>query len=151
MPSQSPSRSGKRRGTSLIEFTLVALMLFMVVFTVIEIDRMLLVTAAIADSTRAGLRYAIVHGSTNGVATSTQIKTVIKNFAQTGILDPSKLVITINYSACNSDPGDGCSVSPYQSPGSKLDIKTIYPYDPFTTYFPLSVNIGSTSEGIIVF
>jgi Flp pilus assembly protein TadG len=140
----------RRAGSSSIEFTLIALTLIMLVFTIIEIDRIMLVTGAIADSTRAGMRYAIVHGA-DDLATTDDIKTVIGNFAQTGILDPAQLAITITYSACSTDPGDGCSVSPYTSPGAVVDIKTTYPYNPFTAYFPLSVNIGSTSEGIIVF
>jgi Flp pilus assembly protein TadG len=147
-------RSRKRRGTGLIEFTLIAMVLFMVILTTVEIDRMLLVTGAIADSTRAGLRYAIVHGSDN-LATDAQIRTVIQNFAQTGILDKTKLDsshITITRTTCpsTSDTGSGCSVT-NTAAGAKIDVKTIYPYDPFTSYFPLSVNIGSTSEGYIVY
>jgi Flp pilus assembly protein TadG len=151
------ARRGGRRGTALIEFTLVSLMLSMLVLTTVEIDRMLLVYTAIADSTRAGLRYAIVNGSTvsGRLATDAQIRTVIQNFAQTGILDKTKLDsshVTITRGTCprGSDAGSGCSVT-NTAPGATIAIKTIYPYDPFTSYFPLSVNIGSTSEGYIVF
>jgi len=132
---------------------MVGLMLAMVIFTLMEFNRMLLVTTAIADSTRAGMRYAVVHGSETGraAATTDDVKTVIKNYASTGILDSSRLTITIAYSACDTDPGSGCSVSPYLSPGSKVDIRTVYPYDPFTTYFPLSVSLSSTSQGVITY
>lgn len=139
-----------RRGGVLIEFSFIALLLWMVLFTMFEFDRMSLVTAALADSTRAGLRYAIVHGSDDPVATSA-IQTVVQNFAGTGILNVANLTITVTYSACATDPGDGCSLSPYTSPGANVKIKTTYAYDPFTTYFPLSVTLGSTSQGVIVF
>jgi Flp pilus assembly protein TadG len=156
MGGRQNKRVESRRGTGLIEFTLIALVLSMVILTTVEIDRMLLVTTAIADSTRAGLRFAIVHGKDSGSpATDSDIRTVIQNFAQTGILDKTKLDsthITITRATCLSsvDTGSGCS-SNNKAPGAQIDIKTIYPYDPFTSYFPLSVNIGSTSEGYIVF
>ena len=133
-----------RRGSALIEFSIVALLLFMLIFTIFEIDRLLLVMTALADSTRAGTRYAIVHGSDNA-ATATQIKDVIRDFASTGLLDTSRLTIPDpTYTACGT-----CTTN--KDPGSKVFIRVTYVYDPFTTYFPLSINLGSSSQGIITY
>ena len=129
---------GPRRGTALVEFSFVALLLFMVLFGMFEIDRMVLVSTALADSTRAGVRYAIVHGSDNAVTTD-QVKTVNKNYASTGILNTANLNFpTLTY-------------TPNNQPGSKVDITVTYQYDPFTSYFPLSVTLSSTSQGIITY
>lgn len=122
----------------MIEFTFIAVTLFMILLTMFELDRMALVSTAIADSARAGVRYAIVHGSDNAVTTA-QVQTVIKNFASSGVLDTSKLNVT------------GPTYTPNTNPGSKVDITVKYVYDPFTSYFPLSVTLGTTSEGIIAY
>ena len=52
-----------RRGSAMIEFAIVAMVLMLMVFAGFEIDRMILVYTAVANSAKAGVRYAIVHGS----------------------------------------------------------------------------------------
>jgi hypothetical protein len=56
------SRSSTRRGSTLTEFAIVALELFVVMFAVIEFGRMALVYNNVANAARVGLRYAITHG-----------------------------------------------------------------------------------------
>lgn len=135
--------SAKRRvsgdeGQSLVEFGIVAFLLVMLLFGVIEIGRMVLVYTAVANAARAGVRYAIVHGSDN-LATADQIKTVVKNFLSTSPVDATRATITINYPACND-------------PGCKVTVTATYPYDPLISYFPLpTINLGSTSQGVITF
>lgn len=135
--------SAKRRvsgdeGQSLVEFGIVAFLLVMLLFGVIEIGRMVLVYTAVANAARAGARYAIVHGSDN-LATTDQIKTVVKNFLGTSPVDPTRATITINYPACND-------------PGCKVTVTASYPYDPLISYFPWpAINLGSTSQGVITF
>jgi Flp pilus assembly protein TadG len=147
---RSPAFHAKgRRGGALIELVFITILLFMVIFTMVEMNRMLLVTAALADSARAGVRYAIVHGADNAV-TATQIATVIQNFASTGILNPAQLNVanaswTPTYTACS-----GCRSN--TQPGSTVQITVSYPYDPFITYFPgLQVTLSSTSDGVITY
>lgn len=132
------SRPVTCRGGTLIEFTLVALMLFMVIFVVFEMDRVFLVMTALADATRVGVRYAIVHGSDNP-ASSSDVQQVVKNFAKSGILDPSRLNFT------------GPTYTPNSNPGSKVDLKVTYVYDPFVGYFPITFTLGSKSQGIITY
>ena len=85
------ARGERSCGQSLVEFSLVSFILFIVVLGLLEISRMVLVYAAVADAARAGVRYAIVHGSDRtagaGVnnaagpgANPAQVLTVVKDF-----------------------------------------------------------------------
>jgi hypothetical protein len=64
--------------------------------------------------------------------------TVVKNFASAGVLDISKLNITVSY----PDAANGAR--------NRVSVTVIYPYDPFSV-LPLSVNLGSTSQGVITY
>ena len=143
------ARAG-RRGTAPIEFAIIAVLLFLVIFSVIEFCRMLLVYTAVANAASAGARYAIVHGGnrtgtgTNGpsgpTANPSEVLTVVRNYAGASLLDPARLSITVTYP--DSD----------NSSGSRVRVIVSYPYDPFTwTALPLSVNLSSQSQGIIEF
>lgn len=142
-----------QRGSSMIEFALSVFVLVMIMFGVIEMSRMLLVYNTIADATRAGVRYAIVHGTVHdgsciGGCTDggdvTKVRDEVRRFASASLLDVSRLTdanITVSYP-------DG----PNQSEiGFRVRVTVRYPYDPFSSYFPLSVTLGSASQGIITF
>ena len=135
------NRRTSSTGAALIEFAFVALTLIFLVFGAIEMDRMLLVYPTMANATRAGLRYAVVHGvdiNAGGIVTA-DVTQVVRNFASAGILNAANVNVTVTLVDGNSQPG------------SRVTVKAVYPYDPFTTYFPLSVNLGSTAEGVIAF
>ena len=141
-------RRASSRGSSLVEFSLVAFMLTMLMLGVLEMGRMVLVYTTVANAGRAGARYAITHGATrcdtpatcgsgvDGVSgpadNPTQVVTVIKNFASAGLLDTSRLVITVHY----PDP------FPSNGVGQRVNVKVVYPYDPFTSFLPLTVTVS---------
>ena len=139
------------RGQSLIEFTLVTVLLLFLMFTVVEVSRMVLVSTTIANAARAGVRYASVHGSDrtgsgvtgpSGPASNPpQVITVIQNFASMGLLNTSALIITVTY------PG----TSPANAPGQIVVVSVVYPYDNFITYFPIHPRLGTTTQGVIAF
>lgn len=141
-----------QRGASIIEFAIVTFLLMLVIFASIEFDRMMLVYTTLANSARAGARYAIVHGETrtgtgdpaSGATGHTNVDTVVKNFAGAGMLRTSNLNVTVDYpaSTSSSDPGN--------KRGSLVVVTVTYPYDPFTV-LPLTVTLRSSSRGIIVF
>ena len=117
---------------------------------VVEMGRMLLVYATVANAARAGVRYAIVHGSTRTTGSTvdsasgpgsnpTQVLTVVKDFASAGLLTSSLLVINVTYPNTSN------------APGAPVNISVVYPYNPFTTYFSKTLRLGSASQGIIVF
>jgi Flp pilus assembly protein TadG len=145
----SKARLGRRRGSAIVEFSLVAFMTLIVVLGVVEMGRMILVYTDVANAARAGARYAIVHGNMrtgtgvdgpSGPADNpTQVVTVVTNFASAAPLDTSRLVVTVTY------PSGSNSV------GSPVKVTAVYPYDPFVSYLPLRVKLGSTSHGIITF
>lgn len=68
------------RGTTIAEFAMVALVFFILIFGIIEFGRMLYTHNALADATRRGARYAVLHpGITNAD------KTKVKNEVVYGI------------------------------------------------------------------
>lgn len=139
-----------RSGQSLVEFSLMAVLSTLVLLFVVEASRMVLVYAAIANAAREGVRYAIVHGSTRATgaaqndasgpsANPAQVVTVIDDFAGTGPLTTSRLVINVTYPGSSNAPGQTVSVS------------VVYPYDPLTTYFPATLRLVSVAQGVILF
>ena len=140
---------GRAAGQTLVEFTLVTLLTVILLLSIVEISRMVLIYTTVANAARAGARYAIVHGATrtgSGVdgpsgpgGNPPQVLTVIRNFASAGLLTTGNLIISVSYPGASNDPGQPVSVS------------VIYPYDPLTTYFPLRVRLGSQSQGVIAF
>ena len=139
-----------RLGQTLVEFSIVAFLTVMMLFFVIEIGRMLLVSETVANAARAGVRYAIVHGSTRAAGSTVdsasgpgadpvQVLTVVKNFASAGLLSTSRLVVHATYPASSN------------APGQYVVVTVVYPYDPLTTYFSKTLRFGSAAQGIIVF
>jgi Flp pilus assembly protein TadG len=136
-------------GSSMVEFALVAVMFILVLLGVVEMGRMVLVYTTLAESARAGARYAIVNGSDQTVSpsgpgtpcTCTQIKTIVKDFASAGALDTSGLNITVSYP-------DGTNI-----PGSRVTVNVAYTYDPLVRYFNsiLNVTMSSNSQGVITY
>ena len=134
------------RGSSLIEFCLISVMLVIVLLGVVEMGRMVLVYTTIANAAREGARYAIVHGvdqtvSPSGPGNTSAVETVVKNFASAGLVDTTALTITVSYP--NGD----------NKAGSTVKVKVTYPYDPFVNFFSsiLNTTLGSTSEGVITY
>jgi len=133
-----------------VEFSVVALLTVIMLLFVVEIGRMLLVYTTVANAARAGVRYAVVHGSTRTAGSTvdsaagpgnnpTQVVTVVKNFASGGLLTTSRLLVNVTYPGASNAPGQYVVVS------------VVYPYDPLTTYFSKTLRLGSASQGIIVF
>jgi Flp pilus assembly protein TadG len=136
----------------MIEFALISVVLMVVFFGSIEFDRLVLVYTTLANASRTGVRYAIVHGEdrtgtgdpASGRTDSSAVVTVVKNFASAGVLNTSALNVTVSYpaSASSTDPGN--------TRGSLVTVSVSYFYDPFTV-LPLHITLRSTTQGIIVF
>jgi len=139
-----------RNGQGLVEFTVVALMTVIMLLFVVEMARMVLVYTTVANAARAGVRYAIVHGSSRAVGTTStsasgpasnpaQVLTIITDFAGAGLLTTSLLVVNVTYPNGSN------------APGQPVNVTVVYPYDPLTTYFSTAFRLGSAAQGIIVF
>jgi len=143
-----PRKRASRRGSSLVEFALVSFQLLLVIFAAFEFSRMIVVYTTVANSTRIGVRYAIVHGSTStasGVdgpsgpsSNPTNVLNVVNNYAGVGLLDLSKLTVTVSYPDASN------------APGSRVTVKTVYAYDPWVV-LPLNIPLGTTTQGVITF
>jgi Flp pilus assembly protein TadG len=134
-------REKRERGASLIEFALVAFLCCMLLVAFVEFGRFLLVYNSVANSARAGVRFAIVNGDGNGSragAAALAVQTVVKNFAGSAPLDRTKLSVTV-------------APTTLGTVGSTVTVTVVYPYDPLSSYFPLSVNLRSVSQGVIAF
>jgi Flp pilus assembly protein TadG len=138
------------RGSSLLEFALIAVVFILVLLGVVEMGRMVLVYTTVANAARAGARYAIVHGGDrtgtgadgpSGPGNISQVQTVVKNFASAGLLTTGNLTISVIY------PNGANAV------GSPVSVTVTYPYDPLVPFFDplLSNTLGSTSQGVITF
>jgi Flp pilus assembly protein TadG len=134
----------------MVEFSVVAVLTAIVLLFVVEIGRAVLVYTTVANAARAGVRYAVVHGSSRATGSTVdsasgpgsnpaQVVTVVKNFASAGLLTTSLLVVTVTY------PGGS------NAPGQYVKVSAVYPYDPLTTYFSKTLRLGSASQGIIAF
>ena len=147
------SRWSSRRGSSIVEFAVVAFVLLLVVFGVFEFCRMALVYVNLANASRVAVRYAITHGvdrtaacsvgagcgSTDETAASSDIcgaSGVLTTFAN-GPLDTSKLTCTSS--------GLGGAVN------TTVRINVSYAYDPWFNIVPYKVTLYSTSQGVITY
>jgi Flp pilus assembly protein TadG len=148
-------RTSGRRGSTIIEFMFITVVLLLVILAGIEFDRMILVYTTLADAARAGARYAIVHGSSrtgggidgpSGDGNTAQVEQCIRNFASAGLLDSSAVGISVTY------PDTDASTPPnhLNTPGSRVVVQVTYRYDPFTV-LPLGVSLSATTQGIITY
>lgn len=132
-------------GSTLVEFGLTILILLIFIAGIIEMGRLVLAYTTVANSARAGARYAIVHGAdltsgASGPGNDAAVKTVVKNFAGAGTIQLADSNITVTY-------------SPNNSAGSTVTVTVVYTYSPMFGYFSslLNVHLGSTSQGVITF
>ena len=140
--------SGKRsnRGQTLVEFGLCAVLTVMLLLVVVEFGRMILVYTTLANAARIGVRYAMVHGS-NHLATTTDVQNVVNNYLGAAAIDTSSATVSTTYPGYTAG---GCA-SGAKTPGCPVKISVSYQYQPMVTYFSLSVNLSSQSEGVITF
>ena len=141
-------RRTSARGGTLVEFAICTFLMVIVLLSVVEMARMVLVFTTIANSARAAARYAIVHGAlrtgsgTNGPSgpgsNPAEVVQVVKNFASTGALDTTRLTISVTYIGGNAV-------------GNSVNVAVSYPYDPLVGYLPLVVPLSSASRGVIVY
>jgi len=148
-----------RRGQSLVEFAMSAVIVLLLLFGVVEVSRIMLVYTTVADAARIGARYAITHGTTpNDTATNadvssmqSSVQTAVKSFLGPGTVNVNAPGLTIT----TAFPSVACSGSASTStctgttPGNLVQVTVSYPYDLLIPYLPISVTIGSTSAGVI--
>jgi len=143
-----PRNTASRRGSSLVEFALVCFQLLLMIFAAFEFARLIVVYTTVANASRVGVRYAIVHGNTStasGVngpsgpgANPANVVNVVRDYAGVGLLDLSRLTVIVAYPDASN------------APGSRVTVTTGYAYDPWAVV-PLRVPLGTTTQGVITF
>ena len=115
-------------------------MLTILLLTVFEFGRMLLVYTTVANAARVGSRYAEVHGNTGTAYATLDVQNVVKNYLSAAPMNTASGNLFIDVS-----PATGGTI------GTTVTVTVNYKYDPFMTYFPLGVYLASTSQGVITF
>ena len=84
-------RHGRRRGAALVEFAVVAPVLFFIVFGIIELGRAFMVKELLTEAARRGARAAIVEG-----ATTSQIQSAAQQCLSTIGINGDQVTISVN-------------------------------------------------------
>jgi Flp pilus assembly protein TadG len=147
--------SRRQRGQAAVEFALVVVFLVVLLVSILEMTMFIYTYAALTNAAKEGVRYAIVHGASTGVtvsgspasspwplctttATGTILSTV-QTYAALSLHNTSSMSIN----ACYPD-GDN-------KPGSAVQVRVSYPYQPLFGLRWASVTISANSVGRIAF
>jgi Flp pilus assembly protein TadG len=147
--SQLPQTSGHlkgRGGQALVEFGMAAVVTVMLILSVVEFGRLVLVYTTVNNAARIGVRFAMVHGSGNPVGVAA-VQTVVKSYLSAAAIDTATAAVNVSYPPYAAL---GCALNA-MTPGCPVLVTVSYPYQTMVTYFPISVNLASQSEGVITF
>jgi len=148
-------------GQAMVEFALVAVFLFVLFVSIIQMIFLMYAYSTLADSAKEGIRYAIVHGTGNsncsGPGTSgpppvtcpdntsyINVKTAVTNFAALSLQNVTTSEVTVDYNP-NSANGTACNV-----PGCIVRVEVHHPYHPlFGLPWP-TVTLNAAADGRIM-
>jgi Flp pilus assembly protein TadG len=140
-------------GATLVETAFSFMVLFTLVFGIIEAGLVFYAYNFTAMAARQATRYAMVRGSsctsfTNCQVTSAEIQTYIRSNAFAGIL-PTNLTVSTVWSAFPA--GTGCSPSATcNNPGNSVTVRVQYLYPlPMPFISSRAITLQSTSEVVI--
>jgi Flp pilus assembly protein TadG len=137
-------RSARRlqRGQVVVEFTLAASVMFLLVFGIIDFTRALFAYDQVTYAARIGARYAIVRGTSCTVtgcpATPATIKTYV--FSKVTGLDTTKMTVVPTWTT-----GPGCTDAAYQGPLCNVAVNVTYTF-PFILGYGRTITMTSTSQ-----
>lgn len=123
-------------GQALVEFALVGLIFFMLLFGTIEFGRLVWTNHELENGTREALRYAVVHGATSGdPATDADLEDEL--LARTAGIGDS---VVVNCENCGG------------ARGSTVVVTSTYTFNSIVTDLiglDATISLESTSEGVI--
>ena len=133
---ESKKKGVSKAGTTLVEFSLIALLFFMLIFGIVEFGRLLLMYHYVGHSAREGSRYAIVHGSTSlSPANDADVENYVKSISP---FDPKDVDVDTTWPDGNNNPK------------SKVNVKVDYPFAfILPIWFGPSITLSSTSQMVI--
>jgi len=143
--------ASREDGQNLVEFALSGFLLVMLLLSVVEISRLVVVYTTVANAARTGARYAIVHGS-DSLASAADVQTVVKNFLSAAPMNTAAAGLAINVTCSTDGTTFGACTTTNAKPGSFVSVSVSYPYDPFVRYFPWgTINLASATQEVITF
>jgi hypothetical protein len=172
-PSSSRSKSSLKQllgsdcGQATIEFGLVAVILFVMVFSIIETIFFISTYNVLADSAKEGVRYAIVHGVNNSQASGPTCPCldidgppappgtipgygsgygVVRTLAQYSVHDVSgsNMTVTVTY------PDTATATRASNATPNRVQVVVAYPYKPFFGFGWPTVTVNASAEGRIM-
>jgi Flp pilus assembly protein TadG len=144
------------RGASIVEFSIAAAALLIVMFGIIEFGRAVYTYHTVSNAARLGSRWAIVRGSgctaplDHCNADSADIQAYVQSIVP--LVDSGTLEVDATWSTSN-DPSVDCSTSDAadnDAPGHLVCVTVTYPFHfaiPIVSSIPL--NLSSTSKMVI--
>ena len=137
------------RGSAQVEFCLSVVILMFLIFWAFEMAMLMYTYVVIGAAAKAGVRYAIVHGTQSstcsgpstgcGDSTGTNVKNVVTTYASYSLHDTSAITVQTNYL-------DSSSKAP-----SRIQIKVAYTYIPYITLPWTAPTLVASAEGRIVY
>ena len=126
----------REQGQALVEFALISIVFFILVFGMIDVGRAVWNYNTLAQATREGTRYAIVHGSNSSSPSGPGNEAAVVNTVQTygGGLNPAQLTVNATWLGGSN------------APGSDITVTSQYTYEPIFNFLGIvSFNMTSTS------
>jgi Flp pilus assembly protein TadG len=146
-------------GSSLVEFAIASLVLFALLFGVIQFAYAFYTYEYVAEASREAARYAIVRGSNSCIntpnlancnASGAQIQTFVQGLGFPG-LNSSNLTVTTTWCAGNASSGSmtwaSCSAGTANSPGNAVNVNVTYAFPLGIPFWKnQTVNLSSTAQ-----
>jgi Flp pilus assembly protein TadG len=107
---ESGKKGISKDGVALVEFALLALLFFTLIFAIIEFSRLMVMYHHVGNAAREGSRYAIVHGSTDNasIADEQNVETYVRSVSP---LDPNNVFVTTKWLSGDKNPGSPVEVT----------------------------------------
>ena len=168
----NPGRWRRRRGNSLLEFTLVCIPLIFLIISIVELSRGMWLYHTLAFAVKKGIRFAIVHGRSCADASASCPVTVgaVAQAILNGAvgLDPAQMAVVMQTSSAtlNCKPLSSClsntttfPAAPDNNVGLPVTISATYPFrSALAMFWPGvgavragAVNLGARSQEEIRF
>jgi Flp pilus assembly protein TadG len=136
----------KERGAELVEFSLVMIPMFGILFLVIDLAWMLFARATLQEAVREGVRYAVTGQTMTGMGQDNSIRTVVQQYSM-GILAGSQgaSLISISY----FDPNNNLAATSSNAGGNVVQVSvaglSVFPMAPlFRSKSPISLSAVSS-------
>ena len=140
-PNRSQAGAKTERGSAVVEFAAAFAVLFLFLFSIMDLSRALYAYHFIADAAREGTRYAMVRGATCASygtacpASATDIQNYVKN-VPAGI-NPQSLSVTTTW-------------TPNNNPGSVVQVQVQYSFQPIFPLVRKNALVMTSSSQVVI-